>query len=90
MIDAAVAGRLLAACCAVAAVLAAFRYVAIALQRGPIPRGVRALAIEDSVYLPGAASVHVIRAGTRRLVVARTGTQVTLLGDVDSGGERPP
>lgn len=65
--------RLAGAGIAVACVLAGLKF---ALARVPIlagGRNGRVLAVLEHVYLPGAASVHLVRAGPRLLVLGRSG-----------------
>ncbi len=84
------AERLVAASCVVAGVLAGLRF---ALARSPafgralgrVPLGRvrfgrdRALAVLETALLPNGASLHVIRAGTRRFVVGRSAAAFTLI-----------
>jgi len=77
--------RLVAASCVVAGVLAGFRAALArapslgrALGRVPFGRD-RAVAVLETALLPNGASLHVIRAGTRRFVVGRSAAAFTLI-----------
>ncbi len=79
------AERLIAASCVVAGVLAGFRFALARapalghlLGRVPFARD-RAVAVLETALLPNGASLHVIRAGTRRFVVGRSAAAFTLI-----------
>ena len=83
--------RFLAAACAIVCVLGGFRYVAhVVLQRGIRGavggvRGVaggRALALLETLYLPNAAALHLIRAGDRVVLIGRSGAHIAAICDV--------
>ena len=86
MIDIAVVGRLVAAGCAVAVVLAAFRSLALALQRGGFGMhggGARRLRVLETAHLPGGASLHVVRVGAREVVIGRAGGAIAVVCDIE-------
>ncbi len=44
----------------------------------------RVLAVLESAYLPGAASVHLVRAGPRLLVIGRSGGAIVTLCELEA------
>jgi hypothetical protein len=88
MTEATFAVRFLAAACAILCVLGGFRFVAhVVLQRGlrgavgGVARG-RALALLETLYLPNAAALHLIRAGDRVVLIGRSGAHIAAICDV--------
>ncbi len=47
----------------------------------------RVLAVLENAYLPGAASLHLVRAGTRLLVVGRSGGGLVTLCELEEGAD---
>jgi flagellar biogenesis protein FliO len=76
--------RFLAALCVVAGVLVSFRYVGLTLQRGRARSDSRYLAVLETMSLPGGASLHVVRAGERTIVVGRCASSIVALVDLDA------
>ncbi len=76
--------RFFAALCVVAGVLVGLRYAGLALQRGRARSDSRYLAVLETAYLPGGASLHVVRAGERTIVVGRCASSIIALGDLDA------
>ncbi len=84
MSELAFALRFLASLCVVAGILVGFRYAGLALQRGRVRSDSRYLAVLETTYLPGGASLHVVRAGERTIVVGRCASSIVALGDLDA------
>lgn len=82
--------RFLAALCVVAGVLAGLRYAGLAVQRGRARSGSRYLAVLDTAYLPGGASLHVVRVGERTIVVGRCASSIATLAEIDAAATRGP
>jgi flagellar biogenesis protein FliO len=82
--------RFLAALCVIAGVLVGRRYAGLALQRGRARSDSRYLAVLDTAYLPGGASLHVVRAGERLIVVGRSASSVARLAELDASAPRGP
>ncbi|GAC1556833.1 MAG: hypothetical protein NVS3B17_04790 [Vulcanimicrobiaceae bacterium] len=77
-------GRLLAACVVIALVLAGVQFVAKRSMRLRIEGGDnRLVTLLETTYLPGAASVHVLRVGETYLVVGRGSGDLATLCDID-------
>jgi flagellar biogenesis protein FliO len=82
--------RFLAALCVIAGVLVGLRYAGLALQRGRARSDSRYLAVLDTAYLPGGASLHVVRAGERLIVVGRSASSVARLAELGASAPRGP
>ncbi len=82
--------RFLAALAVVAGVLVGLRYAGLALQRGRARSDLRYLAVLDTAYLPGGASLHVVRAGERLIVVGRCASSIATLGELGAAAARGP
>jgi len=80
--------RFFAALAVVAGVLVGLRYAGLALQRGRARSDSRYLAVLDTAYLPGGASLHVVRAGERLVVVGRSASSIVTLGDLGASAAR--
>ncbi len=78
--------RFAAALGVVAALLVALRYGGLALQRGRARSDSRYIAVLETAYLPGGASIHVVRAGERTIVVGRCASGIATLAEL---GGRP-
>jgi len=75
--------RLVAAFTVIGAVLFTFRIVAgYARSAAPRARGRRALRVIESLALPGAASVHLLEAGGRYLLIGRSAASLVLLAEL--------
>jgi flagellar biogenesis protein FliO len=75
--EAALAGRLFAACCAIACVLAGFRFLAqAALRRGHLGPRARSIALIETLYLPNSASLHLVRTDDRLVLVGRSASSI--------------
>jgi flagellar biogenesis protein FliO len=77
--------RFLAALGVVAGVLVGLRYAGLVLQRARARSGSRFLTVLDTAYLPGGASLHVVRAGERLIVVGRCASSIATLCELGSG-----
>ncbi len=79
----ALVGRLLAACVVIGLVLAGVQYVA---RRGMRMRlgtgGGRLVTLLETTYLPGAASVHVLRIADRYHVIGRSGGEIAPICEI--------
>lgn len=75
--------RLAGAGIAVACVLAGLKF---AIARGQVAAGRkgRVLAVLEHAYLPGAASLHLVRAGSRLLVLGRSGGGLVTLCELEA------
>jgi flagellar biogenesis protein FliO len=82
--------RFLAALAVVAGVLFGLRYAGLAVQRGRARSDSRYLAVLDTAYLPGGASLHVVRAGERLIVVGRCASSIAMLGELGAAPARGP
>jgi flagellar biogenesis protein FliO len=82
--------RFLAALVVVAGVLVGLRYAGLALQRGRARSDSRYLTVLDTAYLPGGASLHVVRAGERFIVVGRCASSIVTLGEFGAATARGP
>ncbi len=81
----ALAGRLLAACIVIALVLGGVQIVATRLGRARLQRGGpggRLLSLVETTYLPGAASLHVVRIADRYYVVGRNAAALSTLCEI--------
>ncbi len=67
-----VAGRLLAASLVVACVLGALRIALARVPRGFAPGRQRELAVLETAFLPGGASLHIVGTGERRFAIVRS------------------
>jgi len=84
-VDLALLGRLLAACIVIALVLGAVQIVAARLGRARFDPGGgrgRLVALVETVYLPGAASLHVVRVAERYYVVGRNAAALVALAQI--------
>ncbi len=90
MNELAFAFRFLAALGVVAGILAGLRYAGLALQRGRARSDSRYLAVLDTAYLPGGASLHVVRAGERLIVVGRCASSIAALAELEAAAARGP
>ncbi len=80
MNEAALALRLLAALCTIGLLLAGLRFALGAGLRATAARGpARDIALLETLRLPDAAALHLIRAGDRLVVVGRAGSQLTAI-----------
>jgi flagellar biogenesis protein FliO len=82
--------RFLAALAVVAGVLVGLRYAGLTLQRGRARSDARYLAVLHTAYLPGGASLHVVRAGERLVVVGRCASSIALVTELDAAVARGP
>lgn len=82
--------RFLAALCVVGGLLAGLRYAGLAVRRGRARSGLRYLAVLDTAYLPGGASLHVVRVGERTIVVGRCASSIATLAEIDAAATRGP
>lgn len=79
--DIVAATRFLAALIVIALVLAGMHFALRSSGRRGRRRG-RFLRIVDTVFLPGAASLHVVAIASRHLIIGRGAAQITLLGEL--------
>jgi flagellar biogenesis protein FliO len=82
-VELAFVGRLLAACVVIGLVLAVIQLVArralrVRLEGG----GGKLVTLFETTYLPGAASVHVLRVLDRYYVVGRGGSEISTLCEI--------
>lgn len=79
-------GRLVAACAVIALVLVVVHYGArFARRSSGLPRAHGSLlSIVETAFLPGAASLHVIRVCERYYVVGRSGAHIQTLAEIAS------
>lgn len=77
-------GRLLAACIVIACVLGGIQYAAARFGRARIERGFggRLVSLVETTYLPGGASLHVVRVVGRFFVVGRNAAALATLGEI--------
>ena len=77
-------GRLLAACVVIALVLGGVQIIASRLGRARLERGSggRLVTLVETTYLPGAASLHVVRVADRYYVVGRNAAALTTLCEI--------
>ncbi|MDQ2857595.1 MAG: flagellar biosynthetic protein FliO [Candidatus Eremiobacteraeota bacterium] len=82
--DFVVVERSLAACAVVTLVLVALHYGGRLALRSSVSAGRRGslLAIVETAFLPGAASLHVIRVCERYYVVGRSGAHIEALAEI--------
>jgi len=80
-------GRLLAACLVIALVLGGVHVVAQRLGRPQRAGGVggRLVALVETTYLPGSASLHVVRIADRYYVVGRNAAALATLCELERG-----
>jgi flagellar biogenesis protein FliO len=92
VIDGAVALRLLAACATIGILLAAFRFVALAANGAARRRrpAARALDLIETLHLPNAASVHLVRCGERHVLLGRTAAALVTIGVFDAAPAAAP
>jgi hypothetical protein len=83
---------LLAALCTIGCLLAGLRFALGAGLRATAARGpAREIALLETLRLPDAAALHLIRAGDRLVVVGRAGSQLTAICEwPDSGRRKEP
>jgi len=82
-VELAFVGRLLAACVVIGLVLAAVQLVARRLLRVRLEGGGgRLVTLLETTYLPGAASVHVVRVADRYYVIGRGGGEIAPLCEI--------
>jgi len=82
-VELALVGRMLAACTVIGLVLAGVQYVArrsMRLRRET--GGGRLVTLLETTYLPGAASVHVLRIADRYHVVGRSGGEIAPICEI--------
>ncbi len=78
-------GRLLAACVVVGLVLAAVRVASgRAVRLRVADGGDRLVTLMETTFLPGAASVHVLRVADRYIVVGRASGDVSTLCEISA------
>lgn len=77
-------GRLLAACVVIALVLGGVQILATRLGRARLERrvGGRLVSLVETTYLPGAASLHVVRIAERYYVVGRNAAALSTLCEI--------
>ncbi len=81
----ALVGRLLAACVVIGLVLACVQFVARRAMRVSLEGGGgRLIALLETTYLPGAASVHVLRIADRYYAVGRSGAGFTPICEIEA------
>lgn len=78
--------RVLAALVVIGLVLIGLHFATRSFGRGG--RG-RLLRVVDTLFLPGAASLHVVAVAGRYLVIGRSPAQVTFIAEI-SPAEAPP
>lgn len=85
----ALVGRLFAACIVIALVLGVVQMLAARLGRSRMATGVgvggRLVTLVETTYLPGAASLHVVRVAERYYVLGRSGTAISTVCELPSG-----
>lgn len=81
-------GRLVAACIVIAVVLGGLQVVASRLGRVRLATGSggggRLISLVESTYLPGSASVHVVRIAERYYAVGRNAATMSTLAEIPS------
>jgi len=84
LVDFVIVERLLAACVVIALVLGGLHYGGRLAPRSSVsPRRYGSLlAIVETAFLPGAASLHVIRVCERYYVVGRSGAHIEALAEI--------
>lgn len=82
----ALVGRLLGACVVIALVLGGVQIVASRLGRSRFVSGVgsRLVSLVETTYLPGAATLHVVRVAERYYVVGRNAAALSTLCEIPS------
>lgn len=80
--------RVLAALVVIGLVLIGLHFATRSFGRGRGGRG-RLLRVVDTLFLPGAASLHVVAVAGRYLVIGRSPAQVTFIAEI-SPAEAPP
>jgi flagellar biogenesis protein FliO len=80
--------RLLAALIVIAIVLVGLHFAVRSLG-GRRARGGRIMRIVDTLFLPGAASLHVVAIADRQFVIGRSAAQITLLGELPANEAAP-
>ena len=82
-VELAFVGRLLAACVVIGLVLAGVQLVARRAARVRLEGGgSKLVTLLETTYLPGAASVHVLRVVDRYYVVGRGGSDISTLCEI--------
>jgi flagellar biogenesis protein FliO len=80
--------RVLAALIVIALVLLGLHFATRSIGRRGGVRG-RLLRIVDTLFLPGAASLHVVAVADRYFVIGRSPAQVTLVAEISSPEASP-